>query len=76
MTRCPLWGLATGQDPYKHEWTTEPIIVCGGDGGGATCGGSRQGPGRPMSLTPNLAAAALPYVPGGTATSWLAPTAP
>jgi hypothetical protein len=34
------WGLMIGQDPYKHEWTTEPGIVCGGDGGGATCGGS------------------------------------
>jgi hypothetical protein len=34
-----LWGLAIGQDPYRHEWTTEPTIVCGGDGGGATCGG-------------------------------------
>lgn len=34
-----LWGLNIGQDPYKHEWTTEPSIVCGGDGGGATCGG-------------------------------------
>ncbi|MFI7648548.1 hypothetical protein ACIBTZ_21030 [Micromonospora sp. NPDC049460] len=35
-----LWGLAIGQDPYKHEATTERTIVCGGDGGGATCGGS------------------------------------
>jgi hypothetical protein len=35
-----LWGLAIGQDPYKHEVTTERAIVCGGDGGGATCGGS------------------------------------
>jgi len=35
-----LWGLMIGQDPYRHEWTTEPGIVCGGDGGGATCGGS------------------------------------
>lgn len=34
-----LWGLAIGQDPYKHEWTTEPTIVCGGDGGTSTCGG-------------------------------------
>jgi hypothetical protein len=29
-----------GRDPYRHEWTTEPGIVCGGDGGGAVCGGS------------------------------------
>ncbi|MER7418320.1 hypothetical protein ABT346_16310 [Micromonospora peucetia] len=35
-----LWGLAIGQDPYMHEVTTERTIVCGGDGGGATCGGS------------------------------------
>ncbi|WP_218022348.1 formylglycine-generating enzyme family protein [Nocardia amamiensis] len=35
-----LWDLKIGQDPYRHEFTTEPTIVCGGDGGGATCGGS------------------------------------
>ncbi|WP_431874880.1 hypothetical protein [Micromonospora marina] len=35
-----LWGLAIGQDPYRHEVTTERTVVCGGDGGGATCGGS------------------------------------
>jgi hypothetical protein len=35
-----LWGLMIGRDPYRHEWTTEPGIVCGGDGGGAVCGGS------------------------------------
>ncbi|WBB71503.1 hypothetical protein O7602_17300 [Micromonospora sp. WMMD1128] len=35
-----LWGLAIGQDPYRQEATTEPTVVCGGDGGGATCGGS------------------------------------
>ncbi|MBF5033110.1 MULTISPECIES: hypothetical protein [unclassified Micromonospora] len=35
-----LWGLAIGQDPYRHEATTERTVVCGGDGGGATCGGS------------------------------------
>ncbi|WP_117670182.1 hypothetical protein [Micromonospora sp. MW-13] len=34
-----LWALAIGQDSYQHEWTSEPTIVCGGDGGGATCGG-------------------------------------
>lgn len=27
-------------EPYKHEGTTVPETVCGGDGGGATCGGS------------------------------------
>lgn len=40
-----LWGLMIGQDPYRHEWTTEPGIVCGGDGGGATCGGTGFFPG-------------------------------
>ncbi|WP_218028379.1 hypothetical protein [Nocardia yamanashiensis] len=35
-----LWGLHIGQDPYRHEFTTNPTIVCGGDGGSATCGGS------------------------------------
>jgi hypothetical protein len=35
-----LWGLAIGQDPYRHEWTSTRTIVCGGDGGGTTCGGS------------------------------------
>jgi hypothetical protein len=35
-----LWGLAIGQDPYTHEVTTEGTVVCGGDGGSTTCGGS------------------------------------
>ncbi|MQY31320.1 hypothetical protein [Nocardia aurantia] len=35
-----LWGLSIGQDPYRHEFTTERGIVCGGDGGSATCGGT------------------------------------
>lgn len=35
-----LWGLAIGQDPYRHEVTTDRAVVCGGDGGSATCGGS------------------------------------
>jgi hypothetical protein len=34
------WGLTIGQDPYKHEWTTERMVVCGGDGGVAICGGA------------------------------------
>ncbi|SCF47067.1 hypothetical protein GA0070216_12131 [Micromonospora matsumotoense] len=34
------WGLAIGQDSYRYEVTTEPTVVCGGDGGVATCGGS------------------------------------
>lgn len=35
-----LWGLAIGQDPYRQEWTSTRTIVCGGDGGAATCGGT------------------------------------
>ncbi|MFC0437815.1 hypothetical protein [Kutzneria buriramensis] len=35
-----LWGLRIGQDSYRHEWTSEPTIVCGGDGGGTECGGA------------------------------------
>lgn len=35
-----LWGLLIGQDPYRHEFTTDPAVVCGGDGGSATCGGT------------------------------------
>lgn len=35
-----LWGLLIGQDPYRHEWSAEPGVVCGGDGGGMVCGGS------------------------------------
>ncbi|WP_089156284.1 hypothetical protein [Micromonospora sp. NBS 11-29] len=35
-----LWGLAIAQDPYRHEVTTERTVVCGGDGGSTTCGGS------------------------------------
>lgn len=29
-----------GQDPYRHEFTSEPTVVCGGDGGSAACGGT------------------------------------
>ncbi|WFE66436.1 hypothetical protein [Micromonospora sp. WMMD714] len=35
-----LWGLAIGQDPYRYEVTTDPTVVCGGDGGVTACGGS------------------------------------
>ncbi|MEU1603752.1 hypothetical protein [Micromonospora matsumotoense] len=35
-----LWGLAIGQDSYRYEVTTEPTVVCGGDGGVTACGGS------------------------------------
>ncbi len=34
-----LWGLHIAQDPYRHEFTSDPLIVCGGDGGSANCGG-------------------------------------
>ncbi|MEU8007282.1 hypothetical protein AB0B66_39490 [Catellatospora sp. NPDC049111] len=38
--RLNLWGLAIGQDPYRHEWTSQREILCGGDGGSAICGGA------------------------------------
>ncbi|GAA1420984.1 hypothetical protein [Catellatospora coxensis] len=38
--RPNLWGLAIGQDPYRHEWTAQREILCGGDGGSAICGGA------------------------------------
>jgi hypothetical protein len=34
-----LWGLRIGQDPYRHEWTSQRAVVCGGDGGESLCGG-------------------------------------
>lgn len=34
-----LWGLMIGRDPYRPEWTAEPTIACGGDGGASACGG-------------------------------------
>lgn len=37
--RAGVTPVAAG-DPRAHEWTTEAGIVCGGDGGGATCGGA------------------------------------
>lgn len=33
------FGLEIGQDPYRDEWTADPGVVCGGDGGGMVCGG-------------------------------------
>jgi hypothetical protein len=32
------FGLRIGQDPYHAERTTNPYIVCGGDGGSMVCG--------------------------------------
>ncbi|GAB3976117.1 hypothetical protein V1634_17430 [Plantactinospora veratri] len=34
-----LFGLVIGDDPYRSEFTTEPAVLCGGDGGSALCGG-------------------------------------
>lgn len=39
-TEPNLWGLRIGQNPYRHEWSAEYGVVCGGDGGGTICGGS------------------------------------
>ncbi|MFC7533838.1 hypothetical protein [Actinoplanes sp. GCM10030250] len=35
-----LFGLVIGDDPYNSEFTTDPEVLCGGDGGSALCGGS------------------------------------
>ncbi|MEU6074098.1 hypothetical protein [Micromonospora sp. NPDC047074] len=34
-----LFGLVIGDDPYRAESTTDPAVLCGGDGGEAMCGG-------------------------------------
>ncbi|PTA46807.1 hypothetical protein [Micromonospora sp. RP3T] len=34
-----LFGLVIGDDPYRAEFTTDPVVLCGGDGGSALCGG-------------------------------------
>jgi hypothetical protein len=34
-----LFGLVIGDDPYRAEFTTDPAVLCGGDGGEALCGG-------------------------------------
>ncbi|MEV5766863.1 hypothetical protein AB0L34_20175 [Micromonospora sp. NPDC052213] len=34
-----LFGLVIGDDPYRAEFTTDPAVLCGGDGGAALCGG-------------------------------------
>nr|WP_146218303.1 hypothetical protein [Micromonospora acroterricola] len=34
-----LFGLIIGNDPYRAEFTTDPEVLCGGDGGSALCGG-------------------------------------
>lgn len=33
------FGLVIADDPYRAEFTTEPTVFCGGDGGAALCGG-------------------------------------
>ncbi|MGI5175568.1 hypothetical protein ACQEVZ_04455 [Dactylosporangium sp. CA-152071] len=35
-----FFGLVIGDDPYRAEFTTDPSVLCGGDGGSALCGGS------------------------------------
>jgi hypothetical protein len=32
------FGLNIAQDPYDPEWTADPSVVCGGDGGSMVCG--------------------------------------
>ncbi|GGN87155.1 hypothetical protein GCM10010112_69490 [Actinoplanes lobatus] len=34
-----FFGLVIGDDPYRAEFTTDPAVLCGGDGGSALCGG-------------------------------------
>ncbi|MEH1163798.1 hypothetical protein V6V47_00260 [Micromonospora sp. CPCC 205539] len=34
-----LFGLVIADDPYRSEFTTEPAVLVGGDGGSALCGG-------------------------------------
>ncbi|MEU8661282.1 hypothetical protein [Actinoplanes philippinensis] len=34
-----LFGLVIAADPYASEFTTDPEVFCGGDGGAALCGG-------------------------------------
>ncbi|WP_431894976.1 hypothetical protein [Micromonospora haikouensis] len=34
-----LFGLVIGDDPYRAELTTDPAVLCGGDGGASLCGG-------------------------------------
>lgn len=40
LTDPNLFGLIIGDDPYRSEFTTDPAVLCGGDGGSALCGGS------------------------------------
>ncbi|MBB2943637.1 hypothetical protein FB565_003366 [Actinoplanes lutulentus] len=34
-----LFGLVIAHDPYAAEFTADPAVFCGGDGGSALCGG-------------------------------------
>jgi hypothetical protein len=36
------FGLAIGQDPYRDERTADPLVICGGDGGGMLCGANGE----------------------------------
>jgi hypothetical protein len=37
-----LFGLIIGHDPYRDERTSDPDVICGGDGGSMVCGGSGE----------------------------------
>ncbi|GAA1070088.1 hypothetical protein [Kitasatospora arboriphila] len=37
--RPNAFGLHIARDPYRPEVTADPGVMCGGDGGSATCGG-------------------------------------
>ena len=40
LTDPNVFGLVIADDPYRSEFTTDPAVLCGGDGGAALCGGS------------------------------------
>lgn len=39
IQRPNFFGLVIADDPYRAEFTTDPAVLCGGDGGSALCGG-------------------------------------
>jgi hypothetical protein len=39
IQRPNFFGLVIGDNPYRAEFTTDPAVLCGGDGGSALCGG-------------------------------------
>ena len=34
--------MIIGHDPYRDERTSDPDVICGGDGGSMVCGGSGE----------------------------------